>query len=153
MSNVVPFNFGDISVRVVMQGGDPWWVSSDVAQALEYSLPSAMTRHLDDEEKGMSTIHTLGGDQKMQVINESGLYSAIFKSRKESARRFKKWVTGEVLPTIRKTGSFGSVPTPVNLSDASALRGLLLGYTEQVLQLEHKISEDKPRLSSTTTWR
>ena len=129
MSNVVPFNFGDISVRVVMQGGDPWWVAADVAQALEYPAASQMTRNLDDEEKGMHILHTLGGDQQMQVINESGLYSAILKSRKASARQFKKWVTGEVLPSIRKTGTFGA--PAVNLADASSLRGLLLGYTEQ----------------------
>jgi prophage antirepressor-like protein len=129
-----------------MQDGEPWWVASDVAQALEYRDASNMVRNLDEEDKGTHNLSTIRGDTPFQVINESGLYSAILKSRKQSAKRFKKWVTGEVLPTIRKTGNFGSVPAPVNLSDASALRGLLLGYTEQVLQLEHKISEDRPKV-------
>lgn len=150
MSNVVPFNFGDISVRVVMQGGEPWWVANDVAQALEYRMASDMTRHLDDEEADTHNLRIrsesgVEQERSFKIINESGLYSAILKSRKPSAKRFKKWVTGEVLPTIRKTGSFGSV-APVNLSDASALRGLLLGYTEQVLKLEHKITEDQPKV-------
>jgi len=83
-----------------------------------------MTRNLDDEEKGTHILCTLGGDQKVTIINESGLYSAVLKSRKPSAKRFKKWVTGEVLPSIRKTGTFGA--PGVNLSDAPALRSLLL---------------------------
>jgi prophage antirepressor-like protein len=107
-----------------MQGGEPWWVAADVAQALEYSEAAAVTRHLDADEKGLSIVQTLGGDQNLQIINESGLYSAVLKSRKPSAKRFKKWVTGEVLPSIRKTGTFGA--PGVNLSDASSFRSLLL---------------------------
>ncbi|UNB65849.1 Bro-N domain-containing protein [Pseudomonas syringae pv. helianthi] len=84
----------------------PWFVANDVSAALLYSEASAMTRHLDDDEKGLSIVHTLGGDQEMLVINESGLYSAILRSRKSEAKRFKKWVTAEVLPAIRKTGRY-----------------------------------------------
>jgi anti-repressor protein len=127
-----------------MQDGEPWWVANDVAQALEYRGAETMTRNLDDEEKGAHILCTLGGDQKVTIINESGLYSAVLKSRKESAKRFKKWVTGEVLPSIRKTGTFGA--PAVNLADASSLRGLLLGYTEQVLKLEQKVAADKPKV-------
>ena len=152
MSNVVPFSFEDISVRVVMQSGEPWWVAGDVAKALEYRDAEKMTRNLDDDEKaatqivGISSGNGVEQAREVAIVNESGLYSAVLKSRKPSAKRFKKWVTGEVLPTIRKTGGYGSAPAPVNLSDASALRGLLLGYTEQVLKLEHKITEDKPKV-------
>nr|WP_256574802.1 Bro-N domain-containing protein [Pseudomonas sp. PA15(2017)] len=84
----------------------PWFVAADVAASLEYGVPSALTRHLDDDEKGVSTVHTLGGAQEMLVINESGLYSAILRSRKAEAKRFKKWVTAEVLPAIRKHGRY-----------------------------------------------
>ncbi|WP_244160667.1 BRO-N domain-containing protein [Phytopseudomonas punonensis] len=84
----------------------PWFVAADVAASLDYGVPSAMTRHLDDDEKGVSTVHTLGGAQEMLVINESGLYSAILRSRKAEAKRFKKWVTAEVLPAIRKHGRY-----------------------------------------------
>ncbi|MCX4026429.1 BRO family protein [Spartinivicinus marinus] len=93
-------------VRVVNKGGEPWFIAKDVADALGYSLPSAMTRYLDEDEKGMSIKHTLGGPQELQAINESGLYSAILRSRRPEAKMFKKWITSEVLPTIRKTGSY-----------------------------------------------
>lgn len=153
MSNVVPFNFGDVAVRVVMQGGEPWWVASDVAQALEYRDSFNMVRHLDDEEKGTRIVSTLGGDQQVQVINESGLYSAILKSRKQSAKRFKKWVTGEVLPTIRKTGSFGTAPqfaVPTSFAAALRLAGELeeqrAVLTHQVETQSLKIAEDAPKV-------
>jgi anti-repressor protein len=112
-----------------MQDGEPWWVASDVCGALEIGNSRMALSRLDDDEKGVTTADTLGGKQELSVVNESGLYSLILKSRKQSAKRFKKWVTGEVLPSIRKTGTFGA--PAVNLADASSLRGLLLGYTEQ----------------------
>lgn len=106
MPNVIPFSFDQHPVRVVELEGQPWFVASDVAEALEYGVASAMTRHLDDDEKGVSIVRTLGGDQELLIISESGLYSAILRSRKASAKRFKKWVTAEVLPSIRKTGRY-----------------------------------------------
>jgi prophage antirepressor-like protein len=81
-------------------------VAADLAAVLDYSETAAMTRHLDDDEKGLSTVQTLGGPQEMTIISESGLYAAILKSRKPEARQFRRWVTGEVLPSIRKTGSY-----------------------------------------------
>lgn len=105
-SNVIPFRFKDKEVRTLLVDGLPWFVASDVSAALLYGEASAMTRHLDEEEKGLSIVQTLGGDQEMLVINESGLYSAILRSRKAEAKRFKKWVTAEVLPAIRKSGRY-----------------------------------------------
>ncbi|WP_242200978.1 MULTISPECIES: Bro-N domain-containing protein [unclassified Pseudomonas] len=105
-TNVIPFNFGKQQVRTLLINDQPWFVANDVSAALQYSEASAMTRHLDDDEKGLSIVQTLGGDQEMLVINESGLYSAILRSRKAEAKRFKKWVTAEVLPAIRKHGSY-----------------------------------------------
>lgn len=105
-TNVIPFNFGNQQVRTLLIGDQPWFVVNDVSAALQYSEASAMTRHLDDDEKGLSIVQTLGGDQEMLVINESGLYSAILRSRKAEAKRFKKWVTAEVLPAIRKQGRY-----------------------------------------------
>lgn len=110
MSLPIEFSFDGTAVRVVLMNGEPWWVASDLSTALEYGVASAMTRHLDDDEKGVSIVHTLGGDQEMLVINESGLYSAILRSRKQSAKRFKKWVTAEVLPSIRKHGAYMMPP-------------------------------------------
>lgn len=84
-TNVIPFNFGKQQVRTLLVGDQPWFVASDVSAALLYSEASAMTRHLDDDEKGLSIVQTPGGEQEMLVINESGLYSAILRSRKAEA--------------------------------------------------------------------
>lgn len=119
-SNVIPFRFEDKPVRTLLIDDQPWFVANDVSAALQYSEASAMTRHLDDDEKGLSIVQTLGGDQEMLVINESGLYSAILRSRKAEAKRFKKWVTAEVLPAIRKHGRY---------VDSNNRMGTLIGQT------------------------
>lgn len=106
MSLPMEFSFDGAAVRVVLVDGEPWWVAADLSTALEYGVASAMTRYLDEDEKGVSIVHTLGGEQEMLIINESGLYSVILRSRKASAKRFKKWVTAEVLPSIRRHGSY-----------------------------------------------
>lgn len=107
MSKVVPFNFDGNQITVLTaEDGEPWFVAKEVADVLGYSEASAMTRHLDDDEKGLSDWQTPGGRQKVIAISESGLYSAILRSERPESKRFKKWVTSEVLPSIRKTGSY-----------------------------------------------
>lgn len=106
MSKVIPFKFDQREVRTMLIGEQPWFVASDVAAALDYRDAEKLTRMLDDDEKGTQIVGTLGGNQEMLVINESGLYSAILRSRKLEAKRFKKWVTAEVLPAIRKHGRY-----------------------------------------------
>ena len=97
--------FGQI--RTCMVGGETYFVGKDVASALGYkNAPKAMADHVDDEDKGITKCYTLGGNQEMTVINESGLYSLILSSKLESAKRFKRWVTSEVLPAIRKNGRY-----------------------------------------------
>lgn len=100
--------FGEI--RTIEQDGEPWFVGKDVARALGYgegkSLANAVADHVAAEDKGVTEMVTPGGRQKMTIINESGLYSLIFCSKLESAMRFKRWVTSEVLPSIRKTGGY-----------------------------------------------
>jgi len=99
--------------RVIDKDGEPWFVLLDVCRELEIGNTSDAAGRLDDDEKGIDTIETLRGAQKSIIINESGLYSLILTSRKEAAKRFKKWVTAEVLPSIRKTGVYalrGRVP-------------------------------------------
>ncbi|MDE6914927.1 MAG: Bro-N domain-containing protein, partial [Lachnospiraceae bacterium] len=96
-------------VRTVTIDGEPWLVGKDVALALGYKNPQeAIREHVDEEDKGVSEILTPGGRQKMPIINESGLYSLIFGSKLETAKRFKHWVTSEVLPALRKTGHYGT---------------------------------------------
>ncbi len=112
------FNFGAHSVRVVVRDGEPWFVASDVCAALDYKNTSkAVGDHLDDNEKGVTTGYTLGGDQRLTIISESGLYALVLRSRKPEARKFAKWVTSEVLPAIRKTGVYVGKPFAVNPGD------------------------------------
>lgn len=95
-------------VRTVEIDGEPWFVASDIAKTLGYRDSSALTRRIDDDDKGTQKVSTLGGEQNMTVINESGLYSAIIGSNLDSAKRFKHWVTSEVLPAIRKHGIYAT---------------------------------------------
>ncbi len=96
------------SVRTVITDGEPWFVGKDVAVILGYSKPrNAIAAHVDCEDKKVALIQgDLGGTQKMTVINESGLYSLIISSKMPKARDFKRWVTSEILPTIRRTGGY-----------------------------------------------
>lgn len=97
--------FGE--VRTVNIGGEPWLVGKDVSVALGYANPQRAIRdHVDDEDKGVTEMVTPGGTQKVPIINESGLYSLVLSSKLPTAKKFKRWVTSEVLPTIRKTGSY-----------------------------------------------
>lgn len=91
-------------VRTVMQGEDVWFIAKDVAEVLEFSDTNAMTRHLDEDE--LMSVKLTGMNMKSTLMNESGLYSAILRSRKPQAKAFKKWVTSEVLPSIRKHGAY-----------------------------------------------
>lgn len=145
MNVIVPFTFEASEIRVIPRDGEPWFVLADVCRVLEIGLTGDAARRLDDDEKGMDIIHTPGGPQEMTVINESGLYSLILTSRKPAAKRFKKWVTAEVLPTIRKTGGYGVQRDPIEvLNDPAAMRGLLLTYSEKVINLEAKVEEMRP---------
>nr|WP_276798908.1 Bro-N domain-containing protein [Cloacibacillus porcorum] len=84
--------------------GDPWWVAKDVCDVLELSNPRSTLALLDEDEKGVQNLNTLGGNQSMTIINEPGLYSLILRSRKPEAKAFKRWITHEVIPAIRKHG-------------------------------------------------
>ena len=95
------------SVRTVTVEGEPHFVAKDVAEILGYSNPrDAINKHVDEEDKGVAKCDTLGGKQELTVINESGLYSLILSSKMPNAKRFKRWVTSEVLPTIRRHGLY-----------------------------------------------
>lgn len=125
------FQFESFSVRTIDRDGEIWFVGSDVAKALDYADSAQFTRWLDDDEKGLHNVQTPGGIQNLPIINESGLYSAILRSRKAEAKKFKKWVTSEVLPTIRKTGRYeapqqAAKPAP-DTSPANLLPGLNVG--------------------------
>jgi len=107
---VVENTFKNNSVRAFEESGIAWFVASDISKALGYAQAKDMTRMLDEDEKGRRLVPTMSGSQEMVTINESGMYHALIKSRKPEAKPFRKWVTGEVLPAIRKTGSY-TLPT------------------------------------------
>lgn len=94
-------------VRTILKNGDPWFVGKDIATVLGYAKPAdTIRKRVDEEDRGISKMETPSGIQEMTIINESGLYSLIFGSKLDSARKFKRWVTSEVLPTLRKTGTY-----------------------------------------------
>lgn len=124
MSDITPrasaptiFNFRSTEVRTLVLDGEVWFVASDVAKALAFRDASNMVRMLDDDERGTRVVSTPSGDQEMIIINESGLYHAVLKSRKPEAKPFRKWVTSEVLPAIRKTGQYVAQPYAQNPGD------------------------------------
>lgn len=123
MNNIKIFENKELgTIRTVTIEDEPWFVGKDVASALGYEKErNAIQKHVDAEDALKWGIPTNGGVQDMTVINESGLYALIFGSKLESAKRFKHWITSEVLPSIRKTGSYSMVEYPV---DAATLKGL-----------------------------
>lgn len=100
------FDFEGAPVRTIVRESQPWFVAADVCRVLEISNNRDAISSLDEDEKGVGNTDTLGGQQQMALISESGLYSLIFRSRKPQAKAFRRWVTGEVLPAIRRTGSY-----------------------------------------------
>lgn len=136
------FNFEQNEVRTFLVNDEPYFVGKDVASVLGYSnTPKAIRDHVDEEDKTQNESFTVNGTALM-LINESGLYSLILKSKLPNARKFKRWVTSEVLPTIRKTGSYTNVPQ----SFAQALR-LAADLEEKNQLLEQQIAEYEPKIS------
>lgn len=141
------YRFDGEGVRVVMdEHGDPWFIASDVARALGYRDAHNAVRGLDEDERGTHTLSTLGGFQELLTVSESGVYSLIIRSRVPGARRFKRWLTREVLPSIRKTGGYQAVDPMQVLSDPASLRQLLGSYAERVELLEAENAEARHKV-------
>ena len=146
------FAFEGSDVRTVMKAGEPWFVGKDVAEILAYKNPQeAIRTHVDDDDKGVSEILTPGGKQKTPIINESGVYSLILRSKLPSAKRFKKWITQEVLPSLRRNGAY---LTPQKLyetmSDPRAIAAMfntLADEQEKRKTLEAEIKTAQPKLA------
>lgn len=106
-TNVIPFHFEQHDVRVLLSDdGEPLFVARDVCRALGIETPQRAYARLDEDEKGVRQTHTLGGAQSVTVVNEAGLYSLIFQSEKPAAKPFRRWITHEVLPSLRRTGRY-----------------------------------------------
>lgn len=119
MNDLTIYQFDANPVRLVTRDDDIWFVATDVATVLGYRNAPDMVRNLDDDEKGTHIVRTVArGAQEMSIITESGLYHAIFASRRPEAQRFRKWVTTEVLPAIRRTGTYSTPRFAVALMNA-----------------------------------
>lgn len=140
MSNIKIFEnerFG--AIRTIEQDGEPWFVGKDIAVALGYNDPRQAVRyHVDADDKGVVKMTTPGGMQQVITINESGLYSLILASKLPTAKAFKRWVTSEVLPSIRKTG--GYITGQEDLTDAELMAKALLVAQKQIEQREQRIN-------------
>ena len=111
MNELQTFTYQDSPIRTVQLDGEPWFVLKDVCAVLGISKYRDTADRLDEDERGAARVDTLGGAQDMTIINESGLYNVILRSDKPEARPFRKWVTGEVLPSIRKHGAYMTTET------------------------------------------
>lgn len=128
------FYFNGDAVRTLLRDNEPYFVGKDVAEILGYSNPrDALSKHVDSDDKGVAKCDTLGGTQKLTVINESGLYSLILGSKLPTAKKFKHWVTSEVLPTIRKHGAY---MTPAKIEE-------VLTDPDTIIQLATQLKQER----------
>ena len=145
MNNIQVFKnaqFG--SIRAVELNGEPWLVGKDVADVLGYgNYRQALKTNVDEEDKGVHQMDTLGGRQDMTIINESGLYSLIFGSKLPKAKEFKHWVTSEVLPSIRKHG--GYIKDQENLTEDELLSRALLVAQSRIAERDRQIERMRPK--------
>ncbi len=144
------FNFNGANVRTVLVGGEPLWPVKDLCDVLGLSDTNKAVAGLDDDETNTIRVaDSLGREQEMLAVNEPGLYSLVLKSRKPIARSFKRWITHEVIPSVRKTGSY-SVSSAVSEVDKLAvlLQAALPQITGQVAAVEAKVIEQADRIAA-----
>ncbi|HIH8148826.1 phage repressor protein [Staphylococcus aureus] len=127
MQELQTFNFEELPVRTLEVDGEPYFIGKDVADILGYTNSrKTLSDHVDEEDKLTSRIVTSGQNRNVTIINESGLYSLIFSSKLENAKRFKRWVTSEVLPSLRRTGTYQTKP----LTTSEQIQLIAQGNTE-----------------------
>ena len=139
------------SVRVIERDGQPWFVAKDVCDCLELGNPRTSLALLDEDEKGVHSVDTLGGLQEMSIISEPGLYSLILRSRKPEAKAFKRWITHEVIPAIRRTGGYmaaGQNDTPESIMARAVLiaQDTITRLQERTAALETQAEVDRPKV-------
>lgn len=132
------------TVRTVLIDGEPWFVGNDIARALGYKdLYSALRHNVESEDKRLCPVSSTSGMQDTTVVNESGLYGLIFNSKLDSAKNFKKWVTSEVLPSIRKNG--GYIQNQEEMTPEQIVANALIVANKIIAEKEAKIVEMKPK--------
>ena len=145
MNDLQIFIYSGAQLRTIQQPDGLWWVLRDVCEVLGLSTPARVAERLDDDEKGVSLIHTPGGKQEMTIINEPGLYSVILRSDKPEAKAFKRWVVHEVLPSIRKTGSYGM--NTEALQELAEINRQLEQYRQRYESVDEEVAQARKQLT------
>ena len=130
-------------VRAIMKDGEPWFVAADVCRALEIANNRDALTRLEQDEKGVALTDTPGGAQEVTIVNEPGLYALVLGSRKPEAKAFKRWVTHEVIPSIRKTGAY---MTPETIEKVLMNPDTIISLATQLKELQTKVEKDKPKV-------
>lgn len=134
-SNIQPFTYEDHTVRVVTIDGEPWFVLADLCKVLDLAKPSRVAMRIADDMKGAHLMSTLGGDQEMTIVSEAGMYEVVIRSDKPEAVAFRRWVTSEVLPSIRKHGGY---LTDQKIED-------ILDNPDTIIQLATKLKSERAK--------
>lgn len=151
MSNIIPFQFEGHAIRIIDRNGEPWFVLSDVCRALNHSNPSQAVKLLDSDERdtldASSGIEMVAGPnvQQLTIVSEAGLYRLLSRSTLPAAKRFDRWVRHEVLPSIRKTGSYGT-PAAIDYSDPIHVIGVIKSFQTQLAAKDLLIKAAAPKV-------
>lgn len=147
MNGLQIFNYQDTQVRTIVKDGEPWFVAKDVCGVLDIANSRDAVGRLDGDEKGVVSTDTLGGQQELQVVNEPGLYTLVLGSRKPEAKSFKRWITHEVIPALRKTGSYEIKP----LTELEVARRYVAALEDRD-RLQAQIAEQTPKVEAFNTF-
>ncbi|WP_417364027.1 BRO family protein [Glutamicibacter arilaitensis] len=148
MTETQSWTYQDEEVRTLLTAGEPCFIANDLCAVLDLANPRTTLALIDDDEKGVHTMDTLGGPQQMAYVTEAGMYSLVLRSRKPEAKAFKRWLTHEVLPSIRKTGQYQRSPMTHDEIVAQALQIT----SARVQALENKVAQDAPKVDYVDTF-
>ncbi|MEV0367570.1 phage antirepressor [Nocardia fusca] len=157
-TDLMPFVYEGATVRTVVVDGEPWFVLADLCAVLAIANPRNVAARLADDQKGVRLVDTLGGGQQMTLVNESGMYEVVIRSDKPGAVAFRRWLTGEVLPTIRKTGGAYIAPgsqAELDLTNPDTALDKLIEVAQVAkaerakrMELEQKVAADAPKVEA-----
>lgn len=151
------FKFGDSEIRVINKCGEPWFVAKDVCDALTLTNSRKALTALDDDEKGVTLSYTLGGGQNLSIVSESGMYTLVLRCRDAVNKgsvphKFRKWVTAEVLPSIRKTGSYGNTPKAKKALPGKITKEQQEAIKQLVMSRGQSLPKEKQAKAMITMW-
>jgi Prophage antirepressor len=147
MTDLQRFEFDETMVRTVDVDGQPWFVARDIATILGHASAKDAVRGLDDDQKGRHVVPTLGGSQEQTIISESGLYSVILRSRVPQAKPFRRWVTDEVLPSIRRTGTYTTQQT-IQATGSDLLALAVLEAQRMIEEKDEQLAIAAPKVAA-----